>query len=221
MVWRRAIIAALVCDQQCALRSQLQSRPAGESRARRCRMRPAAVDPNGGRPPRINQWNISLQREVTKDLVLEASYVGNRGAWLQSGGNLISYNAINPSVYQKLGLDITNADDAHAAHVVDHFAARGSRRVHEAVCELPGHRHGDSEPAAISAVQRHRLPVGAAGRVLVRRLAGEAHQALLARPHDDRSVCVLQDPGQLFAAPATSSTGVRSRASRPTTGRTS
>ena len=30
---------------------------------------PAAVDPNGGRPPRINQWNISLQREVTKDLV--------------------------------------------------------------------------------------------------------------------------------------------------------
>ena len=71
---------------------------------------PAAVDPNGGRPPRINQWNVSLQREVTKDLVLEASYVGNRGAWLQSGGNLISYNAINPSVYQKLGLDITNAN---------------------------------------------------------------------------------------------------------------
>ena len=27
----------------------------------------------------------------------------------KSGGNLISYNAINPSVYQKLGLDITNA----------------------------------------------------------------------------------------------------------------
>jgi Carboxypeptidase regulatory-like domain/TonB dependent receptor-like, beta-barrel len=70
---------------------------------------PATVDPNGGRPPRINQWNVSLQREVTKDLVLEASYLGNRGAWLQSGGNLISYNAINPSVYQKLGLDITNA----------------------------------------------------------------------------------------------------------------
>ena len=71
---------------------------------------PATVDPNGGRPPRINQWNVSLQREVTRDLVLEASYVGNRGAWLQAGGNLITYNAINPSaVPASLGLDITNA----------------------------------------------------------------------------------------------------------------
>jgi len=70
---------------------------------------PAAVDPNGGRPPRINQWNVSLQRQVMKDLALEASYIGNHGVWLQSGGNLISYNAINPSVYQKLGLDITSA----------------------------------------------------------------------------------------------------------------
>jgi hypothetical protein len=69
---------------------------------------PAAVDPNGGRPSRINQWNLSLQREVTRDLVLEGSYIGNRGAWLQAGGNLISYNAINPSVYQSRGLDITD-----------------------------------------------------------------------------------------------------------------
>ena len=39
---------------------------------------PYYIDRNGGRPPRINQWTISLQREFTKDLVLEASYVGNR-----------------------------------------------------------------------------------------------------------------------------------------------
>jgi hypothetical protein len=32
----------------------------------------ALVDANGGRPPRISQWSIGLQREITKDLVVEA-----------------------------------------------------------------------------------------------------------------------------------------------------
>ncbi len=81
---------------------------------------PALVDPNGGRPSRVNQWNISLQREVLKDLVVEGAYVGNRGVWLSPGtsqsfsnssvGNLINYNAISPEVLQKRGLgDLTNA----------------------------------------------------------------------------------------------------------------
>jgi hypothetical protein len=71
---------------------------------------PNVVDPNGGRPPRVNQWNISLQREVLKDLVVEAAYVGNRGAWFQAN-NLISYNAVNPATLKNLGIDITNATD--------------------------------------------------------------------------------------------------------------
>jgi len=70
---------------------------------------PANVDRNGGRPSRINQWNLSLQREISRGLVLEGSYVGNRGAWLQAGGNLISYNGINPNTLLARGLDITNA----------------------------------------------------------------------------------------------------------------
>jgi len=69
---------------------------------------PAAVDPNAGRPPRTNQWNISVQREITSDLVIEASYVGNYGVWLQAGGNLINYNTYSPAYLQSLGLDITN-----------------------------------------------------------------------------------------------------------------
>lgn len=72
---------------------------------------PANVDPNGGRPPRINQWNISLQREVLKSLVVEAAYVGNRGVWFNSGSNMINYNTFNPSLYQSLGIDITNVTD--------------------------------------------------------------------------------------------------------------
>ena len=33
------------------------------------------------RPPRTLQWSIGIQRSIGKDLVVEASYVGNRGVW--------------------------------------------------------------------------------------------------------------------------------------------
>jgi hypothetical protein len=65
-------------------------------------------DPDGGRPARVNQWNISLQRQLTKDMTLEAAYVGNRGAWEESR-SLASLNAISPARIQALGLDLTNS----------------------------------------------------------------------------------------------------------------
>jgi hypothetical protein len=71
---------------------------------------PNVTDPNGGRPPRVNQWNISLQRQILKDLVVEAAYVGNRGAWFQAN-NLVSYNAVDPAKLKSLGIDTTNATD--------------------------------------------------------------------------------------------------------------
>ena len=42
---------------------------------------PPAVDQNYGRPARMLQYNVGLQREISRDLVVEASYVGNRGVW--------------------------------------------------------------------------------------------------------------------------------------------
>ncbi|MCX6631271.1 MAG: TonB-dependent receptor [Candidatus Solibacter sp.] len=72
---------------------------------------PSNVDPNGGRPPRINQWNLSLQREVITGLVAEAAYVGNRAAWLQGAGALVNYNTLTPETYRALNIDITNATD--------------------------------------------------------------------------------------------------------------
>ena len=65
-------------------------------------------DPNGGRPARINQWNISLQRQLSKDMSIEAAYVGNRGVWEEARG-LVSLNAIQPGVLASHGLDLTNA----------------------------------------------------------------------------------------------------------------
>ena len=69
---------------------------------------PSVPDPNGGRPPRINQWNVSIQRELTKDIVVEAAYVGNRGAWI-AANNLVNYNAVLPASIAARGLDITQA----------------------------------------------------------------------------------------------------------------
>ena len=64
-------------------------------------------DPDGGKPARINQWNIALQRQLTQNMTLEAAYVGNRGVWEEARG-LLSLNAISPARLQSLGLDLTN-----------------------------------------------------------------------------------------------------------------
>jgi hypothetical protein len=65
-------------------------------------------DPNAGRPARINQWNVALQRQLTKDMSIEAAYVGNRGVWEPSNG-LVNLNAITPARLKALGIDLTNA----------------------------------------------------------------------------------------------------------------
>jgi hypothetical protein len=72
-------------------------------------------DKNGGRPGRINNWNIALQREITPNLVVEAAYVGNRGVWLTSGdASNIGMNNLNALTIQRIaavGLNVTNAAD--------------------------------------------------------------------------------------------------------------
>jgi hypothetical protein len=70
------------------------------------------IDRHAGRPPRIFQWSFGLQREVTQNLLVEASYVGNRGVWwsaplLQDQ----AYNALTLDDVKRAGLDMTNAGD--------------------------------------------------------------------------------------------------------------
>jgi len=71
---------------------------------------PYWLDPNGGRPPRINQWNLSVQYEVSSNIVVEASYVGNRGVWLQAS-SLNDLNTVTPQSLLARGIDINNAAD--------------------------------------------------------------------------------------------------------------
>ena len=55
---------------------------------------PSLLDPNAGRPGRLLQCNIAIQREINRNLVVDVSYLGNRGVWWTAGG-LAPLNAIS------------------------------------------------------------------------------------------------------------------------------
>ncbi len=63
---------------------------------------PVMADANMYRPPRLNQWSVGFQREITGSLLGEVSYVGNRQVWLP--GSLGLLNQISPSTYAEYGL---------------------------------------------------------------------------------------------------------------------
>ena len=90
------------------------------------------VDPNGGRPPRVNQWNISLQREITKNLVVEAAYVGNRGVWFQNNARRQLQRA-RPQLPELVVFPPRTESDRRgrplAADRHHHFARGASRRA--------------------------------------------------------------------------------------------
>jgi hypothetical protein len=71
---------------------------------------PTWIDPNGGRPPRVVQWSINIQRQVTNNILVEAAYVGNRSAWDQAN-SLQDLNALSPERIAAYGLNINNATD--------------------------------------------------------------------------------------------------------------
>jgi hypothetical protein len=66
--------------------------------------------PNNGKPARFLQSTIGIEREVTKDLSVEASFIDNRGVWLESDGLRI-INQLPASVIAQHGLDVTNPAD--------------------------------------------------------------------------------------------------------------
>ncbi len=72
-----------------------------------------SIDRNAGRPARIAQWSIGIQRQITKDIVVEAEYVGNRGVWWTAPVlATVNYNALTPQgLRQNWGIDINNPAD--------------------------------------------------------------------------------------------------------------
>ncbi len=63
---------------------------------------PTMPDKNQNRPPRVNQWSVGFQREITRNFIMEASYVANRAAWL--GGTLGELSQTSPATYAQFGL---------------------------------------------------------------------------------------------------------------------
>ena len=73
---------------------------------------PALLDNNAGRPARLLQWSIGLQREINRNLVVEASYVGNRGTWW-SAAALAPLNSISQATLAKYGFtNYTSSEEA-------------------------------------------------------------------------------------------------------------
>ncbi|MCU1339010.1 MAG: hypothetical protein JWO19_4591 [Bryobacterales bacterium] len=68
------------------------------------------IDQNAGRPARTIQWSVGLQREIFRNLVVEAEYVGNRGVWWQAN-TMVAVNALRPGRLAAYGLSLSNPDD--------------------------------------------------------------------------------------------------------------
>jgi hypothetical protein len=94
-------------------------------------------DRNGGRPGRVNQWNISVQRELFKNFVLEAAYVANRGVWLEAN-DLVNPNALNPARLQALGIDLNSAADRQLLTSRIDSAAAAARGFRAPYVGFPG-----------------------------------------------------------------------------------
>jgi hypothetical protein len=67
-------------------------------------------DQNAGRPPRMVQWSFGVQREISQNMILEATYVANRGAYWYAS-QLIDVNSLTPQMLTAAGLDINSTAD--------------------------------------------------------------------------------------------------------------
>src|ERR1035437_5728228 len=88
---------------------------------------PNFIVPNNGRPARFVQTTIGFEREIFRDLSVSASFIDNRGVWLESDG-LRVINQLPVSVIAQHGLDVTNpADQALLTSAISSpaVAARG------------------------------------------------------------------------------------------------
>ncbi len=79
---------------------------------------PQYYDQNAGRPARQYQYSFSIQHEIFPNLVVQASYIGNRGIWWPSylaptGApySLVNYNYLSNAILSANGLSLNNPAD--------------------------------------------------------------------------------------------------------------
>ena len=69
---------------------------------------PGMMDPNYGRSPYIQEWNLNVQRELGKNLVLDVGYVGNKATGLREG-ELNRINQLPASALTQYGRNLNNS----------------------------------------------------------------------------------------------------------------
>ncbi|MBZ5634610.1 MAG: TonB-dependent receptor [Acidobacteriia bacterium] len=66
---------------------------------------PNTIFNSSARPPRTLQWSLGVQRELTKDIVVDVSYVANRGVWWSAEGlDTYQCNCLNDQRLALFGL---------------------------------------------------------------------------------------------------------------------
>ena len=70
--------------------------------------RPGMIDKNYGRSPYTQQWNLNIQRELVRNLVLDVGYVGNKSTGIRAG-QLALVNQLRPEYLQQFGRNLNNA----------------------------------------------------------------------------------------------------------------
>lgn len=70
--------------------------------------RPGMVDPNYGRTPYVQQWNVSIQRELPKRVLLDVAYVGTKATGLKLG-EAARINQLPVSALEQYGATLNNS----------------------------------------------------------------------------------------------------------------
>jgi len=70
--------------------------------------RPGSIDPRYGHPGYVQQWNVNLQRELARNLVLDVGYVANKATGLRNG-DLAPLDQIPVSALAQYGAKLNNA----------------------------------------------------------------------------------------------------------------
>ena len=65
-----------------------------------------AWDRSAGKTPNVQQWNLNIQRELVRDLVVDVGYVGNKSTSIWAG-DLVNLNQLDPQ-YLRFGADLAN-----------------------------------------------------------------------------------------------------------------
>ena len=141
-----------------------------------------AVAPDGLTLPRFQNWSVTYQRQLTENMMLDVSYIGNRGSRLNHHFNTLGVNANmnDPSVL---------VARRHGAAVGHQFAGGTGGRHHTSISRIRRQRGTGAQK--VPPVPADRVARRAERQEPVSRARTRARTPLLARPAGARRLHLL------------------------------